>query len=111
MGGPGGGLGAGRYGKFSYPDGARTLQLRVGRQGNSGGSGNRNAVGSRGASSVTSWRTRWWSGERGWSGGGGGGGGALVSMTSPLVTTLSSWICCGGGGGGSLGRSGRSVVV
>ena len=38
-GGPGGSGGNGRAGKFTYPDGARTLTMRVGNRGNGGTSG------------------------------------------------------------------------
>ena len=37
--------GNGRAGKFTYPDGARTLTMRVGNRGNGGTSGGNNAFG------------------------------------------------------------------
>ena len=75
-GGPGGNGGNGRAGKFTYPDGARTLTMRVGNRGNGGTSGGNNAFGSGGSSTVADGGNGGGAGQNGWSGGGGGGGGA-----------------------------------
>ena len=62
--GGGGGIsapgGSGRAGKFSYPDGARTLFMRVGNRGNAGLVGNENGGGSGGSSSVATGGKWWW---------------------------------------------------
>lgn len=103
-GGGGGGGSQGRVGNFPYADGARTLQFKVGRQGNSGSSGNRNAYGAGGASSYARGGDGGGAGQNGWSGGGGGGGGASAVYDSVKggYTIVSAG--GGGGGGGSLGR-------
>ena len=105
-GGPGGGGAGGRYGKFSYELGGRTLQLKVGRNGNSGGSGNQSAGGGGGSSSVAGGGRGGGAGGSGWSGGGGGGGGAsgVYDETLGRYTIVAGG--GGGGGGGSLGRGG-----
>ena len=105
-GGPGGGGAGGRYGKFSYELGGRTLQLKVGRNGNSGSSGGNSAGGSGGSSSVAGGGRGGGAGNSGWSGGGGGGGGAsgVYDETLGRYTIVAGG--GGGGGGGSLGRGG-----
>lgn len=104
--GPGGGGGNGRAGKFTLPDGARTLTFDLGRRGNGGGTGNQNVGGSAGSSDVASGGNGGGAGQDGWSGGGGGGGGAsgLYDSTVGGYVILSG--AGGGGGGGSLNRGG-----
>ena len=53
-GGPGGSGAGGRYGKFSYELGGRTLQFKIGRNGNGGSSGGSSAGGSGGCLLYTS---------------------------------------------------------
>lgn len=111
-----GGGGGGRYGKFSYNGAGTTLDLKVGRSGNSGGSGNANAYGSGGASGVGAGGRGGGAGPGGWSGGGGGAGGAsgVYDRNSGSYTIVSGG--GGGGGGASLsapaggGGSGGSFV-
>ena len=102
--GRGGDGGDGRAGKFTYPDGARTLTFRVGRNGNDGGTGNQQAGGGPGSSSVASGGSGGGAGQQGWSGGGGGGGGATGVFDS--VENAYTIVGAGGagGGGGSLSR-------
>ena len=54
-------------GQFTYPDGARTLTMRVGNRGNGGTSGGNNAFGTGGSSTVAD-------------GGNGGGAGQRVGL-------------------------------
>ncbi len=105
-GGGGGRGGSGRYGKFAYAQGGRTLQLKVGRSGNGGSSGNQNAYGNGGSSGVAGGGRGGGAGGSGWSGGGGGGGGAsgVYDETEGHYTIVAGG--GGGGGGASLGRSG-----
>ena len=85
-----------------YPDGAKTLTMRVGNRGNGGTSGGSVMLLVRGGSSVCS---RWWYvvvvlETSGWSGGGGGGGGASAVYDSEIDGYT---IIAGGGGGGGGG--------
>jgi len=108
-GGPGGRSGSGRYGKFAYPSGGRSLQLSVGRSGNGGGSGNQSAYGSGGFSATARGGNGGGAGGSGWSGGGGGGGGgsSVYDLTLERYTIVAGG--GGGGGGGSLGRGGSDA--
>ena len=92
--GPGG---SGRVGNFTYSNGPRILDIRVGRKGGGGSSGNANAYGRAGSSSVAGGGNGGGAGPGGWSGGGGGGGGAtgVYDRTAGRYT-----IVAGGGGGG-----------
>ena len=104
-----GGRGAqGRAGKFTYADGTRTLNLKVGRRGNDGGSGNSGSYGSGGSSSAAAGGRGGGAGNFGWSGGGGGGGGAsaVYDQTAGVYTIVSAG--GGGGGGGSWNVNGDS---
>ena len=103
-GGSGGGGGNGRAAKFTYPDGARTLTIRVGNRGNGGTSGGNNAFGTGGSSTVADGGNGGGAGQNGWSGGGGGGGGASGVYDSE---TDSYTIVAGGGGGGGGGSHNR----
>ena len=108
-GGPGGGGGSGRYGKFSYAQGGRTLQFKVGRTGNGGGTGNQQVGGGPGSSNVASGGKGGGAGQNGWSGGGGGGGGASGVYDESLGYYTIVAGGGGGGGGGSLNRTGSSA--
>ena len=90
--------------KFTYPDGARTLTIRVGNRGNGGTSGGTNAFGTGGSSTVADGGNGGGAGQNGWSGGGGGGGGASGVYDSE---TDSYTIVAGGGGGGGGGSHNR----
>ena len=105
-GGSGGSGGNGRAGKFTYPDGARTLTMRVGNRGNGGTSGGNNAFGTGGSSTVANGGNGGGAGQNGWSGGGGGGGGAsgVYDSDTDAYTIVAGG--GGGGGGGSLNRGG-----
>jgi len=103
-GGSGGSGGNGRTAKFTYPDGARTLTMRVGNRGNGGTSGGNNAFGTGGSSTVADGGNGGGAGNSGWSGGGGGGGGASGVFDSE---TDSYTIVAGGGGGGGGGSHNR----
>jgi len=103
-GGPGGSGGNGRAGKFTYPDGARTLTMRVGNRGNGGTSGGNNAFGTGGSSSIAASGNGGGAGQNGWSGGGGGGGGASGVFDSEIDGYT---IVAGGGGGGGGGSHNR----
>ena len=104
--GQGGRGGNGRAGRFDYPDGARTLFMRVGTRGNDGTSGNAEAGGTGGDSSVAIGGTGGGAGGDGWSGGGGGGGGAsgVFDPDAGGYTIVAGG--GGGGGGGSLEQPG-----
>lgn len=104
--GQGGRGGNGRAGRFDYPDGARTLFMRVGNRGNDGTSGNAEAGGTGGDSSVAIGGTGGGAGGDGWSGGGGGGGGAsgVFDPDAGGYTIVAGG--GGGGGGGSLEQPG-----
>jgi len=103
--GGGGGAGSqGRVGNFPYASGARTLEFKIGRQGNSGSSGNQNAYGTGGASSYAKGGDGGGAGQNGWSGGGGGGGGASAVYDSVKGGYTIVAAGGGGGGGGSLNR-------
>jgi hypothetical protein len=103
-GGPGGGGGSGIAGKFTLPDGERTLVLQIGNAGNGGGVGGYGTGGRGGASNVAA-------GGRGgdagnWSGAGAGGGGATGVYDSILGYYIIVAGGGGGGGGGSWNRGG-----
>lgn len=100
-GGPGGSGGAGRVGAFTLPDGGRTLNLRCGDSGSSGGSGNFPVYGPPGGSTVAAGGRGGGAGGSGWSGGGGGGGGASGVYDS----SVGSYVIVAGGGGGGGGGS------
>ena len=102
----GGSGGNGRAGKFTYPDGARTLFMRVGNRGNDGTSGNAEAGGGGGSSSVAGGGDGGGAGPLGFSGGGGGGGGAsgVFDPDEGGYTIVAGG--GGGGGGGSRNNSG-----
>jgi len=104
--GPGGSGAGGRYGKFSYDSGGRTLQFKIGRSGNGGGSGNQNAYGTGGSSNVAGGGNGGGAGGSGWSGGGGGGGGAS-GVYDELLGRYT--IVAGGGGGGGGGSWNRGA--
>ena len=104
--------GNGRGGTFNLIDSAvqgKTLQYRIGNQGNGGGScpncygnggtvpGPASANGTRGGNS----------GPRGWSGGGGGAGAASYINVEPSWVTI---ICAGGGAGGGGGSHNRGAI-
>jgi hypothetical protein len=102
IGTPGGLPGGGKYGTFTYPSGARTLDLRVGRIGSGGRSGGSGNGGAGGSSTVATGGNGGSHGSQGSSGGGGGGGGA----TGIYDRTLSRYtiVAAGGGGGGGGNR-------
>ena len=104
--GPGGSGGKGRAGQFTYPDGARTLFMRVGNRGNDGTSGGNNSFGTAGSSTVADGGNGGGAGQNGWSGGGGGGGGAsgVFDPDEGGYTIVAGG--GGGGGGGSLNHGG-----
>lgn len=97
----GGGGAAGRVGTFTLTPGGRTLTLACGDSGQGGGSGNFNAYGRPGGSSVAAGGRGGGAGPGGWSGGGGGGGGASGVYDS----SVSSYVIVAGGGGGGGGAS------
>jgi hypothetical protein len=99
--GPGGGGGSGRVGKFTLPNGGRTLNFKIGNIGNGGSSGNQGAYGTGGTSGVAAGARGGGAGPSGWSGGGGGGGGS----TGVFDSVSSSYIIVAGGGGGGGGGS------
>ena len=72
----GGSGGQGRIGKFSIPDGGRTLTINVGARGGNGASGGNANGGSGGSSSVSGGGNGGNSGGTGSSGSGGGGAGS-----------------------------------
>ena len=102
----GGSGGNGRAGQFTYPDGARTLFMRVGNRGNDGTSGNAEAGGTAGSSTVADGGDGGGAGPLGFSGGGGGGGGAsgVFDPDEGGYTIVAGG--GGGGGGGSLNHGG-----
>jgi len=105
--GQGGRGGNGRAGRFDYPDGARTLFMRVGNRGNDGTSGNAEAGGTGGDSSVAIGGTGGGAGGDGWSGGGGGGGsleqpGGEGSTSLSFTTSGNIQEVSAGGDGGSI---------
>ena len=107
--GGGGGIsapgGSGRAGKFSYPDGARTLFMRVGNRGNAGLVGNENGGGSGGSSSVATGGSGGGGGTVGLAGGGGGGGGAS-GVFDPDAGGYTIIAGGGGGAGGAMDQAG-----
>ena len=105
-GGPGGGGGRGRGGRFTLPDGPRTLTFDIGRRGNGGSGGGGTSGGSAGSSDVASGGNGGGAGNSGWSGGGGGGGGASGVYDSVVNGYILVAGAGGGGGGGSLNRGG-----
>ena len=88
-------------GKFTLPNGGRTLNFKIGNIGNGGSSGNQGAYGTGGTSGVAAGARGGGAGPNGWSGGGGGGGGA----TGVFDSVSSSYIVVAGGGGGGGGGS------
>lgn len=96
--GSGGGGFDGRVGRFPYVDGTRTLSFKIGRKGDSGGSGNQDAGGRGGSSPYASGGNGGGAGQDGWSGGGGGGGGATAVYDS--VKSGHTIVSAGGAGGG-----------
>ena len=103
-GGPGGGGYQGRAGRFTYTNGSRTFDIKIGKKGGDGGSGNQNAYGNGGSSSYATGGRGGGAGPGGWSGGGGGGGGAsaIYDRSAGKFTIVSAG--GGGGGGGSWNR-------
>ena len=99
----GGGGGQGRIGKFSIPDGGRTLTINVGGRGGNGTNGNNAAGGSGGSSPVSRGGQGGNSGPRGSSGSAGGGAGGVFVFDS----VSNSYIIAAGGGGGGAGGSYR----
>jgi hypothetical protein len=108
-GNPGGTRGYGRKGTFRLEGSnsnatgvARTLYLRVGRQGGNGyGCVSNSGAGGGGSSSVASGGSGGRTGPQGCSGGGGGGGGA----TGVYDSYSNMYIILAGGGGGAGGGS------
>ena len=104
--GPGGGGGRGRGGRFSLPDGARTLSASTGGEGSGGGGcfgspgngGSGDAGGGRGGQAGAGSDGRRCSGF----GGGGGGSTAVYNNGTRIIQAGGG----GGGGGGSWNRSG-----
>ncbi len=99
----GGGGGQGRVGKFSVPDGGRTLTINVGGRGGNGSTGSNAAGGSGGSSPVSRGGQGGNSGPRGSSGSAGGGAGGVFVFDS----VSNSYIIAAGGGGGGAGGSYR----
>ena len=99
----GGGGGQGRIGKFSIPDGGRTLTINVGGRGGNGRNGNNAAGGSGGSSPVSRGGQGGNSGPTGSSGSAGGGAGGVFVFDS----ISNSYIIAAGGGGGGAGGSYR----
>ncbi len=99
--GPGG---DGRVGNFTYSNGPRILDIRIGSQGGGGTSGNANAYGRGGSSTVAGGGNGGGAGPGGWSGGGGGGGGAtgVYDRSDGRYTIIAGG--GGGGGGATLNR-------
>ena len=107
-GGPGGAGAQGRAGRFSMPDGAKSLTFEIGNRGNGGTSGGHSAGGSAGTNpnSNASGGDGGGAGQEGWSGGGGGGGAAsFLALDGSRILVAGGG---GGGGGGSWNRSGDS---
>ena len=99
----GGGGGQGRIGKFSIPDGGRTLTINVGGRGGNGSTASNAAGGSGGSSSVSRGGQGGNSGPTGSSGSAGGGAGGVFVFDS----ISNSYIIAAGGGGGGAGGSYR----
>jgi len=97
----GGSGGQGRIGKFSIPDGGRTLTINVGGRGGDGASAGNAAGGSGGSSPVSSGGRGGNSGTTGSSGSGGGGAGGVFVFDS----VSNGYIIAAGGGGGAGGGS------
>ena len=104
----GGSGGQGKAATFSYADGGRVLEFKIGTSGNDGGSGNFNAYGGAGNSSVAIGGRGGGAGSQGTSGGGGGGGGAsaVYDATEGYYSIVAG--AGAGGGGASAGRNGTS---
>ena len=98
----GGGGGQGRIGKFSIPDGGRTLTINVGGRGGNGSTASNAAGGSGGSSPVSRGGQGGNSGPRGSSGSGGGGAGGVFVFDS----VSNSYVIAAGGGGGYRGAAG-----
>ena len=98
----GGGGGQGRIGKFSIPDGGRTLTINVGGRGGNGSTASNAAGGSGGSSPVSRGGQGGNSGPRGSSGSGGGGAGGVFVFDS----VSNSYVIAAGGGGGDRGAAG-----
>ena len=90
-------------GKFSVPDGGRTLTINVGGRGGNGSTGSNAAGGSGGSSPVSRGGQGGNSGPRGSSGSAGGGAGGVFVFDS----VSNSYIIAAGGGGGGAGGSYR----
>jgi hypothetical protein len=109
-GGSGGGGGAGRVGTFTLPNGGRTLQFKIGKNGGDGSTlyQSQSGGGTAGTSNVSAGGKGGGAGGHGSSGGGGGGGGA----TGVFDSVANSYIIVAGGGagggGGSLNRGGTA---
>ena len=103
----GGSGGQGRIGKFSIPDGGRTLTINVGARGGNGTSGGNANGGSGGSSSVSGGGNGGNSGGTGSSGSGGGGAGGVFVFDSVSNGYI---IAAGGGGGGAGGSGGRGTA-
>ena len=98
----GGSGGQGRIGKFSLPDGGRTLTINVGGRGGDGTSAGNAGGGSGGSSPVSKGGKGGNSGNSGSSGSGGGGAGGVFIFDSVSNQYL---IAAGGGGGAAAGRA------
>ena len=98
--GSGGSAGQGRKGKFTIPDGGRTLTINVGPKGGNDG-GNGGDVGISGGDGGNG-------GNKNNSGGGGGGGAGTYVYDSITSTYILAAGGGGGGGGGSWNDSGHN---
>jgi len=104
----GGSGGAGAVGRFTLPNGSKSLSFTIGKNGNSGSSVARASGGGSGGSGAATGGTGGRTGDVGWSGGGGGGGGASsVSSSGDTIIVAGGG---GGGGGGSLNAPPRSFM-
>ena len=97
----GGSGGQGRIGKFSLPDGGRTLTINVGGRGGDGTSAGNAGGGSGGSSPVSKGGNGGNSGNSGSSGSGGGGAGGVFIFDS----VSNEYLIAAGGGGGAGGGS------
>ena len=107
--GGGGSAGQGRFGKFTLPDGGRTLTIEIGARGANGENRDEGNVqgGSGGSSNVSSGGKGGNDGVGGSGGGGGGGAGTFVydSVSAGYIIAAGGGA---GGGGGSLNRAGNN---
>jgi hypothetical protein len=104
---PGGSGGSGALGRFTMPNGPKSLSFSIGRRGNNGANLAASSGGGPGGPGAASGGRGGNSGPIGWSGGGGGGGGASsVSLNGSTIIVAGGG---GGGGGGSVNAPLRPI--